>query len=58
MNYKNIQQIAIIYGKKGLVEEFIEQFHIDRKHDGAPLNAVLVNGERKKELKRFIWKGN
>ena len=36
MKYK-----LIIYGKKDLLLEFLEQFNIDRQHDGAPLRAVL-----------------
>ena len=58
MNYNEIQELAIIYGKKDLIEQFLEIFYMDRAHDGAPLNAVLVQGDMKKELKKFIWKGD
>ena len=58
MNYKDIQQIAIIYGKKDLIQEFLEIFNMDRAHDGAPLSVMLVKGDMKKELKRFILKGD
>jgi len=34
MEYQDIQQIAIVYGKKDLVEYFVEQFNWDRLHDG------------------------
>ena len=58
MNYKQIQEIIIIYGKKDLIIEFLEIFNMDRAHDQAPLNAVLVKGDMKKELKKFVWKGD
>ena len=58
MDYEDIQEIAVVYGKKDLIEEFLDQFHMDRAHDNAPLNAVLLEGEGKKELKRFVWKGD
>ncbi|MEA2036039.1 MAG: hypothetical protein U9O94_00915 [Nanoarchaeota archaeon] len=58
MNHKDIQQIAIIYGKKHLIQEFLEIFNMDRTHDGAPLNAVLAKGDLKKELKKWLWKGD
>ena len=45
MKYSNIQQIAIIYGKKELVEYFVEQFNIDRFHDGEKIKAILVKGD-------------
>ena len=58
MKYKSIQQIAIVYGKKDLVEYFVEQFNIDRLHDGEEIKAILVKGNFKKDLKQFIWKGD
>ena len=58
MKYKDIQQIAIIYGKKDLIIEFLEIFRMDRMHDKAPLSAILLKGEMKKEIKKFIWKGD
>ena len=58
MEHKEIQEIAIIYGKKDWIMEFLEIFEMDRMHDGAPLNAILLKGDMKKELKKFIWKGN
>ena len=58
MKHKNIQSIALIYGKKELIEEFLENFHIAKKHDSATINAVLVKSEMKKELKHYIWKGD
>ena len=57
MEYKDIQQIAIVYGKKELVEYFVEQFNIDRLHD-EEVKAILVKGDLKKDLKHFIWKGD
>jgi len=33
-----------------IIEEFLDIFHMDRAHDGAPLNAVLLKGEMKKEI--------
>ena len=57
MKHKYIE-IAIVYGKKDLILEFIEKFNIDRQHDGAPLNAILLKGNIKKEIKKFIWKGD
>ena len=58
MEYKDIQQIAIVYGKKDLVEYFVEQFNIDRLHDGEKIKAILVKDDLKKDLKHFIWKGD
>jgi len=58
MQYNQIQSIALIYGKKELVLEFLEKFQMDRKQDGAELNAVLLSGDMKKEVKKFIWKGD
>ena len=51
-------EIAIIYGKKDLVEYFVEQFNIDRLHDEEEIKAVLTKGDFKKDLKHFIWKGD
>lgn len=56
MKYRDIQQIAIVYGKKDLIIEFLEIFNMDRMHDGAPINAIQIKGEMKKKIKRFIWK--
>jgi len=58
MEYKEIQEIAIVYGKKDLIVEFLEIFRMDRMHDGAPLSAILLKGDMKKELKKFVWKGD
>ena len=58
MKHSDIQQIAIVYGKKDLVEYFVEQFNIDRLHDGEEVKAILVKGDFKKDLKHFIWKGD
>ena len=54
MKYSDIQQIAVIYGKKELIEEFLEIFTMDRMHDKAPINAI--KGDMKKDIKKFIWK--
>ena len=54
MKNSNIQKIAIVYGKKHLVEYFVEQFDIDRLHDGEEVKAVLVKDELKKYLKNSI----
>ena len=58
MKFLNIQQIAIVYGNKYLVEFFVEQFNIDRLHDGEEVKAILVRGDIKKDLKHCIWKGD
>ena len=58
MQHKDIQAIAIVYGKKELVEEFIDQFQMDRAHDQAPINAIQLKGEMKKEMKKWLWKGD
>jgi len=50
MNRKNTKGIALIYGNKALVSEFVEIFEIDRMHDRAPIKAILVEGEIKKYL--------
>ena len=51
-------EIATIYGKKDLVEYFVEQFNIDRLHYGEEVKATLVKGDFKKDLKHFLWKGD
>ena len=58
MKHSDIQQIAIVYGKKDLVEYFVEQFNIDRLHDEEEVKAILVKRDLKKDLKHFIWKGD
>lgn len=58
MKYSEIQEIALVYGKKELVEEFLENFRLDRMHDQAPITAILVENEMKKGLKKWIWKGD
>ena len=58
MEYEEIEEIAIVYGKKDLIIEFLEIFNMDRAHDGAPLSAVLLKGDMKKEFKKLIWKGD
>ena len=58
MKHSDIQQIAIVYGKKDLVDYFVEQFNIDRLHDGEEIKTILVQGDLKKDLKHFIWKGD
>jgi len=58
MEYSDIQQIAIVYGRKDLVEYFVEQFNIDRIHDGEEVKAILVRDDLKKDLKHFLWKGD
>ena len=54
MEYEDIQQIAIVYGKKELVEYFVEQVYIDRLHDGEEVKAILVKGDLKKDLNIYI----
>ena len=58
MKHSDIQQIAIVYGKKDLVEYFVEQFNIDRLHNGEKVKAILVKSDLKKDLKHFLWKGD
>lgn len=58
MEYEDLQQIAIVYGKKDLVEYFIEQFSIDRLHDGEEIKAILTKGDLRKDLKHSFWKGD
>ncbi|MBI2655140.1 hypothetical protein HYX06_01820 [Candidatus Woesearchaeota archaeon] len=58
MEYQDIRQIAIVYGNKGLVEYFVEQFNLDRLHDGEDVKAILIKGDLKKDLKHFIYKGD
>ncbi|MBI2660494.1 hypothetical protein HYX07_05000 [Candidatus Woesearchaeota archaeon] len=58
MEHQDIQQIAIVYGKKDLVEYFVEQFNLDRLHDGEEIKAILVKDDLKKDLKHFIHKGD
>ena len=58
MEYKDIQQIAVVYGNKDLVEYFVEQFNIDRLHDGEEIKAILAKDDLKKDLNHHIWKGD
>ena len=58
MKHNEIEEIAIVYGKKELVEYFVEQFNIERLHDGEEVKAILVKSDLKKDLKYFIWKGD
>ena len=58
MKYKEIEEIAVIYGKKDLILELLEKFYIDRQHDEVRLNAILLKGDMKKEVKRFVFKGD
>ena len=58
MKHSDIQQIAIVYGKKDLVEYFVEQFNIDRLHDGEKVKAILIRDDLQKDIKHFIWKGD
>ena len=58
MEYKEIEEIVLIYGKKELIEEFLEKFEIDRKHDDAPIKLRLLEGEIKQQMKKFVWKGD
>ncbi len=56
MKNNKVEEIAIVYGRKDLVEYFVEQFDIDRLHDGEEVKAMLVKGELKKYLKNSIKK--
>jgi hypothetical protein len=47
-------QYILLYGPKPLINEFLDIFQMDRAHDGAPLNAVLLEGDMKKELRKQI----
>ena len=58
MKHNEVGEIAIVYGKKDLVEYFVEQFNLDRLHDGEEVKAILVKGDFKKDLKHHIWKGD
>ena len=61
MKYDKIEEIAIVYGKKDLVEYFVEQFNMDRLHDGEEVKAMLVKNNPHswfKDLKHFLWKGD
>jgi len=58
MKFKKYHQIALVYGEKKMVKEFLESFNWDRMHDDAPIKAILVRGDMKKELKHFLWKGD
>lgn len=50
----NHEEISIVYGEKELIKEFVESFNWDRMHDDAPVKAILIKGDRKKELKHFL----
>ena len=58
MKHSGIQQIAIVYGKTDLVDYFVEQFNIDGLHDGEEIKTILAQGDLKKDLKHFLWKGD
>ena len=53
-----MKSIAVVYGNKDLVKYFVEQFNIDRLHDGEEVKVILVKGDLKKDLKHFIYKGD
>ena len=57
MKHNEIEEIAIVYGKKGLVEHFVEQFNIDRLHDEVPIKTIFVKGDMKAYLKNSIKGG-
>ena len=57
MKHNKVEEIAIVHGKKDLVEYFVEQFNMDRLHDGEEAKAILTQGDLNKPLKHFIWKG-
>lgn len=57
MKHSN-KPMVLIYGKKELILEFLEIFNMDRQHDELPLSAVLLKGDMKKELKKWVWKGD
>lgn len=46
MKHNEVNEIAIVYGKKELIEYFVEQFNIDRLHDGEEAKAVLIYMEK------------
>jgi len=46
-----MKSFAIVYGKKDLVEYFVEQFNIDRLYDGEEVKAILVKCDLKKDLR-------
>ena len=56
MNHSDIEELAIIYGNKELIIEFLENLEIAKRHDDAPINAILLKGDMKKEVKKFVWK--
>ena len=58
MKHNEVGEIAIVYGKKDLVEYFVEQFNIDRLHDGEEIKVILAKDDLKKDLKHHIWKGD
>lgn len=58
MNYDDIEGIAVVYGRKDIILEFLDQFFMDRQHDGVELKAVLLKDDMKKEVKWFVWKGD
>jgi len=49
-------EFLLLYAKKELIEEFLDIFQMDRMHDNAPINSVLLKGDIKKELKNWVWK--
>lgn len=53
MKYNQIQEIAVVYGEKELIEEFLDILNLDRAHDKAPIEAILLTGETKKEIKQI-----
>lgn len=58
MKFNEIESIALVYGQKELIEEFLEIFQIDRAHDNAPLSAILLEGETKKDIKNHRFLGS
>lgn len=60
MQFKDIESISIIYGKKEKMKKFINYFWEFWERDGEDIQVLKINNKHSffKDLKKFIWKGD
>jgi len=61
MQYKDIESLTIIYGKKKHMDGFINYFHEFFERDGENLQCLRIKNNPHSwfnDLKHFIWNGD
>lgn len=61
MNFKDIESISIIYGKKWKMKKFVNHFSEFWERDGKDIRILGIKNDQHsyfKDLKKFIWKGD